>query len=85
MTVRTLKQSLGYTGQAQDELEEITDGAIVVSYNTVRADGDGDVCWRRFDQEDGWHDLPYTSAELPGGHERILAFVRDYLDLDEQD
>ncbi|SDS49366.1 hypothetical protein [Pseudomonas oryzae] len=83
MTIRTLKQSQGYTGQAQDELEVITDGAIVVSYNTVRADGD--VCWRRYDQEDDWHDLPYTSAELPASHERIIEFVRDYLDLNEED
>lgn len=83
MTIRVLKQSLGYTGQAQDELEEITDGSIVVIYNTVRADGD--VSWRRYDQEDDWHDLPYTSAELPGGHEKIVEFVRDYLDLNEED
>ena len=83
MTIRTLKQSQGYTGQAQNELEVITDGAIVVSYNTVRADGD--VCWRRYDQEDDWHDLPYTSAELPASHERIIEFVRDYLDLNEED
>jgi hypothetical protein len=43
------------------------------------------VCWRRYDQEDDWHDLPYTSAELPGSHERILEFVRDYLELNEED
>jgi hypothetical protein len=83
MAIRTLKKSLGYTGVAQDELEVITDGAIVVSYNTARADGD--VCWRRLDQEDDWHELPYTSAELPGSHERIIEFVRDYLDLNEED
>lgn len=83
MAIRIIKQSQGYTGNAQDELEEITDGSIVVCYNTVRADGD--VCWRRYDQEDDWHDLPYTSAELPGSHERILEFVRDYLELNEED
>lgn len=83
MTIRTIKKSLGYTGQAQDELEEITDGYIAVCYNTVRADGD--VCWRRLDQEDAWHDLPYTSAELPASHEGIIEFVRDYLDLNEED
>lgn len=83
MTIRVLKKSQGYTGQAQDELEEITDGYIVVCYNTQRPEGD--VCWRRYDQEDDWHDLPYTSAELPGSHERILEFVRDYLELNEED
>ncbi len=83
MTIRVLKQARGYTGQAQDEWEQITDGYIVVSYNTVRANAD--VSWRRYDQEDDWHDLPYTSAELPGSHERIIEFVRDYLDLNEED
>lgn len=83
MTVRTIKQSQGYTGVPQDEVEEITDGDIVVSYNTVRADAD--VSWRRYSEEDDWHDLPYTSAELPSSHERIIEFVRDYLDLNEQE
>ena len=83
MTIRTLKKSLGHTGEAQDEWEQITDGSIVVSYNTVRANAD--VSWRRHDQEDDWHDLPYVSADLPGSAEKILEFVNDYLDLNEED
>lgn len=83
MAIRTLKKSQGYTGEAQDELEQITDGYIVVSYNTVRPSAD--VSWRRLDEEDDWHDLPYVSADLPGSDEKILEFVRDYLDLNEED
>ncbi|MNZ78485.1 hypothetical protein D3C78_970610 [compost metagenome] len=55
----------------------------MVSYNTVRANAD--VSWRRLDQEDDWHDLPYVSADLPGSAEKILEFVNDYLDLNEED
>lgn len=83
MAIRTLKKALGHTGEAQDEWEQITDGYIVVSYNTVRANAD--VSWRRHDQEDDWHDLPYVSADLPGSAEKIIEFVRDYLDLNEEE
>ena len=83
MTTRILKKAQGYTGDAQDELEQITDGYIVVSYNTVRANAD--VSWRPYAKEDDWQDLPYVSADLPGSDEKILEFVNDYLDLNEDD
>jgi len=83
MTIRILKKSQGHTGDAQDEWEQITDGSIVVSYNTVRANAD--VSWRRFDKDDDWHDLPYVSADLPGSAEKIIEFVNDYLDINEED
>lgn len=63
MTIRTLEESLGYTGQAADELEEITDGIIVVSYNTVRADGE--VCRHRYSEQDDWHVLPPSLTRPP--------------------
>lgn len=83
MAIRTLKKSLGHTGDAQDEWEQITDGSIVVSYNTVRADAD--VSWRPYAKEEDWQDLPYVSADLPAGDEKIIEFVMDYLDLNEED
>jgi len=83
MTIRTLKKSQGYTGEAQDEWEQITDGSIVVSYNTVRANAD--VSWRPYAKEEDWQDLPYVSADLPGSAEKILEFVNDYLELNEED
>ena len=83
MTIRTLKQARSHTGEAQDEWGQITDGRIVVSYNTVRANAD--VSWRPYAKEDDWQDLPYVSADLPAGDEKIIAFVLDYLDLNEED
>ena len=83
MTATVIKHSQAHTGQAIDEREEISDGRIVVSHNPLRPNGE--VCWRRCDADDDWHDLPYVSTDLPGGAEQIIAFVHDYLELNEYD